>query len=275
MALNMMDGVLILINRVIMTTNEQYHANTDRISKSGLDLINKAPALYYERYLNPNKKRTNKRVSALVFGSAFHTYILEPGKIENEIAVQPIFTGTGSQKRKSDWELGNADKTIITQSEYFDLIGMRNAVYAHPIASKVLFSGIAEMELNWIDKETGVKCKCRMDFFNEKRYIVDLKSAKDASDYGFQKAARVHRYNIQDAFYFDGAESQGLKPKGFIFISVEKTAPYLVNVHAYNEYERGISRDDYRDDLITYRECKKHNIWPGYEPTIKPLTVNF
>ena len=30
-----------------------YHTNTSRISKSGLDLINRAPAHYYERYLNP------------------------------------------------------------------------------------------------------------------------------------------------------------------------------------------------------------------------------
>jgi exodeoxyribonuclease VIII len=256
-------------------TNQQYHADTSRVSKSGLDLINKAPALYYERYLNPNRKKSTKRNAALVFGSAFHTYILEPNKIDNEIAVQPIFAGKGSRQKKTDWEDENRHKTVITQSEYSDLIGMKNAVYAHPIASKLLFSGDSEVEVNWIDEQTGVKCKCRMDFFNSSRYIIDLKSARDASDYGFQKQARSHRYHVQDAFYFDGATKKGFFPKGFIFISVEKEPPYLVNVHAYNEFERQESRDIYREDLNTYKECKEYNIWPGYEPTIKPLTIKY
>ena len=44
-----------------------YHTNTSRISKSGLDLINRAPAHYFERYLNP-KAPPQKETPALIIG---------------------------------------------------------------------------------------------------------------------------------------------------------------------------------------------------------------
>ncbi len=258
-----------------MNENEKYHADTTRISKSGLDLISKAPKLYYERYLNPLRKKPAKTIDAFIFGSAFHLFILEPEKIENELICQPKFIGKGSRTKKTEFENANPDKLIISQQQYADLVGMRESVRSHPIASKLLFSGEAEKEINWIDPVTGVKCKCKLDFFNDKRDIVDLKSAKDASDYGFQKSARQNRYHIQDAFYFDGTETAGYNPDNFYFVAVEKTAPYLVNVFMYDEYERSLARDIYREDLETYKHCKEYNIWQGYEPTIKPLTVNY
>lgn len=258
-----------------MNENEKYHADTTRISKSGLDLINKAPRLYHERYLNPARKKPTKTIDAFIFGSAFHLFILEPDKIERELIVAPIFAGMGSKSRREEFKNEHPDKLIITQQQYADLVGMRESVRSHPTASKLLFSGDAEKEFNWIDSYTGVKCKCKVDFINDKMDIVDLKSAKDASDFGFQKSARQHRYHVQDAFYIDGARESGVPIENFYFIAVEKTAPYLVNVFAYDEYERELSRDIYREDLQTYKECKENNIWQGYEPKIKPLTVKY
>ena len=256
-----------------MNDNEAYHADTSRVSKSGLDLINKAPALYYHRYFGVKNKR--KSVEALLFGTGFHTFILEPEKIETDLAVEPLFRGVGSQAKKTDWRDMNSDKTIITKEQHIHILGMRTAIQSHPIASKLLENGVSEEEFNWIDKLTGVKCKCRTDFRTSNGYILDLKSAKDASNYGFQKQARQHRYHVQDAFYSDGVSDSGETVKGFIFIAVEKEPPYLVNVFKYNDYERDLARDIYRQDLRVYNECKETDSWPGYEEKIHELTVEY
>lgn len=257
-----------------MNENEQYHNDTTSISKSGLDLIRSAPALYHYRYLQKNKPE-NESTDAMVFGSAFHLYILEPEKIEKELIVKPIFKGTGSRKRSEEWDAINTDKIVVSLQTYKHIVGMRDAVINHPIAYKLLFSGQAEKEFRWIDEVTGVNCKCKPDFLNDKHDIVDLKSTEDASDYGFPKSARKFRYHVQAPFYLDGVRKNGINAGQFYFIAVEKKPPYLVNVFSYDEYELDLGRDIYREDLQKYKECKENNKWPGYEPTIKPLTVNY
>ena len=59
-----------------MKSNLEYHLDTTRISKSGLDLIQKSPAHYYYRYLSgQHEERSSK---ALEIGSAVHAAVLEP-----------------------------------------------------------------------------------------------------------------------------------------------------------------------------------------------------
>ena len=51
-----------------------YHGDTQRIGKSGLDLINKAPIKYYLERLAPD--RTPLDTKALRLGKFYHAYLL-------------------------------------------------------------------------------------------------------------------------------------------------------------------------------------------------------
>ena len=79
-----------------------YHTNTSRISKSGLDLINRAPAHYYERYLNP-AANPQKETPALVIGSAVHCAVLEPEEFGKRYAVGPR-VDRRTKAGKEEWE---------------------------------------------------------------------------------------------------------------------------------------------------------------------------
>ena len=79
-----------------------YHTNTSRISKSGLDLINRAPAHYWERYLNPHAS-PQKETPALLIGSAVHCAVLEPEEFGKRYAVGPRVDRRTS-KGKAEWE---------------------------------------------------------------------------------------------------------------------------------------------------------------------------
>jgi hypothetical protein len=76
-----------------------YHTDTTRISKSGLDLINRAPALYYERYLNPTAE-PQKETPALIIGSAVHCAVLSQRNLANVMLLPHDLTNEPKRKRQ-------------------------------------------------------------------------------------------------------------------------------------------------------------------------------
>ena len=256
-----------------MKVNEMYHADVSRISKSGLDLIAKCPAKYWHKYLNHDRE-PEKKTEALIVGNAFHVLTLEPDVFPHHFVIKPKFSGTGSVAKREAFELEHADHDIITMDQYDTVRLMRDSVMRHPVASRLLDVGQAEQVLQWDDLATDAPCKARMDWFNTSmRFIVDLKSTDDASDEAFARSAFKYRYHVQDALYFDGALANNLEPNGMIFIAVEKTPPYLVNVFYFEDTVRDFSRRVYRQDLATYMRCRSTNQWPGYDTKAKPLSL--
>jgi len=257
-----------------MNENEQYHADTTRISKSGCDLINKTPANYYYKYLDPNRIAEEKS-KALIIGSAFHAYILERDEFNSMFFTLPDFKGKGSRDKKEQFILNNSGRTPLSISDFQTIVGMAEALKRHKLANQLLTEhGFAERVFHWTDEETGAPCKCKPDRYNSARnIIIDLKSTEDASENDFKFSAKKHRYFVQDPFYTDGMKANGFDVKGFVFISVEKKPPYLINCFTYGEDEKQFGREQYRENLKTYVECKKNNKWPGYTQEIKDLEI--
>lgn len=253
-----------------MNENEQYHADKSRISKSGTDDINKTPRHYQFKHLEGNQTEPTK---PMIFGSAFHSYILERDKFNNEFVVIPHFVGKGSRDKKQTFELENSHKTIITMDDMKTIMGMYKSIQDHPIASKLINQyGLVEKQFNWTDPETGAKCKCKPDKIVGK-YDIDLKSTDDASPNGFKFSAKKFRYHVQAAFYHDGLKANNIEVNTMVFIAVEKTAPYLVGLYFYESAEMGEGRREYKENLKTYVECLSSGVWPGYSEKIMPLEL--
>lgn len=112
---------------------------------------------------------------------------------------------------------------------------------------------------------TGAKCRIRPDWLSSEGFIVDVKSTTDASESAFANSIVRYRYHVQDAFYSDGVEKAlGKKPKGFVFIAVEKTAPYAVGVYIMPENGQELGREAYLQDLASYQKCLETGNWHGY-----------
>jgi hypothetical protein len=220
-----------------------YHSDTTRISKSGLDLIRKAPRLYKHQRIDGHGSEDTKSTD---FGSAAHCYILENDKFSD------------------CYQIGrdHGNKIPLKQDEYDRLVGMKRALKQHPITSKLLFDGTTEVVHFWTDPITGVDCKMCADYLPARfpNIIVDYKTAKDASAGAFRAAVRRYRYHVQNAFYLDGCASRS----EFVFIVQETEAPFLIGVYALpaEDIERG--RAEYREDLAMYAECKRTDTWPDY-----------
>jgi exodeoxyribonuclease VIII len=165
-------------------------------------------------------------------GSLFHTMVLEPEK-SNFVA------GPDVNKNTKEWKAFKADaeasgQTIIDQATLDMLNGMVASVRAHPAANALLSGpGIAEGSCFWHDERSGELCRCRPDKYRQDLgIIVDLKSTEDASPKEFARSIANYRYHMQSAYYQDGVEAAtGDFIKGFVFVAVEKKAPYAVAVY--------------------------------------------
>jgi exodeoxyribonuclease VIII len=250
-------------------TNAEYHASP-AISKSGLDLICKAPALYRWRQANPQEQ-----TPAMRLGTLTHAVVLEPDLFELETAVRPEGIDRRTSVGRADWaafELEAEGREIISSEEWTKLAAIRDAVRSHPAAALALAgSPVIEQSIFW--DAGSIACRCRPDAVTERGVIVDLKTTRDASPDGFAKSIAKYRYHVQAAFYSDGYRAAfGEAPRGFVFIAVETDPPYLVAVYVSSEAMTNRGRFDYRADLETFRECQDTDTWPGYSNA--PLTID-
>lgn len=249
-------------------SNAEYHAS-DAVSKSGLDLIRKAPALYKWR-----RENQTPATPAMRLGTLTHTAVLEPHRLAGDIMTTPKIDRRTSAG-KAEWEaflIASEGKELVEPDELEQLYAIRDSVHAHPAAGKAL-GMIREVESSIFWNIGDVDCRCRPDAITTSGVIVDLKTTRDASPDGFTKSIAQYRYHVQAAYYSDGfAAAFGEAPRGFVFIAVETEPPYLVGVYVASAQMVLRGRSAYEADLETFRRCRDADEWPGYSDT--PLTLD-
>jgi hypothetical protein len=234
-----------------------YHNMTDRISKSGLDKIHRSPAHF---------KTKTKETDAMRIGRIVHEYILEG--VQNYV-TSPFDSFRTKEAR--EWR-DSQTKPIITTSELETIYAMREAVLRHPEAKRLLSDGQPEQTFFFDEPTTGAACRCRTDWMTSDGIIVDLKTTDDASPKGFMRSVLKYRYHVQDAFYTDGVEAAtNSRPTDFVFIAVEKNAPFGVGVYRLSEGLREEGRELYLDNVATWVECTQRDEWPAYSDEIIEL----
>lgn len=177
---------------------------------------------------------------------------------------------------QAEWMQNNGHRTVLTAEQWDQLHRMRDAVMDHP-AARALLAGVpgqAELSVYWNDPQTGELCRCRPDYWRSDDLLVDLKTTDDASPEGFAKSIANWRYDVQAPFYMDGVQlATGRKPRGFVFIAVEKKPPFAVGVYVLDADSVEIGRAQYKADLQTYARCKRTGEWPGYGDKIQTISL--
>jgi len=242
--------------------NNDYHA-APGVSKSGLDLVAKCPAMYKRRYIDGI---ASDPTPAMILGSAVHTATLEPDKFDAEYACAPEINRR-TKAGKAEWEQFQADnegKTVLSATDHATAMAMAEAVKKHPVAGNILANGEAEASIFHRDERTAELVKVRPDWMIED-CLVDLKTTQDGSKDAFARACANFRYHVQAAMYNDVVTAQtGRIINNFIFIVVERNEPYNVSVYVADNDMISLGRELYRSDLATYAECKHSGNWPGY-----------
>lgn len=248
--------------------NDEYHS-VPAIGNSGLKKLLHNPSQYkYEQSNPPSPTR------AMQIGTWTHSAVLETALFWDTYYRMP----EGDKRTKAYKEqaaeiaLQNPGKEGIDPTLWDQFMGMKESVYNHPKAGELLaYMGQTELSIFW--EEDGVPCKCRPDRLVASEFIVDLKTCEDASPQGFARACANWGYHIQQAFYMRGCAAVDMAVKEFIFIAVEKTAPYTVGVYTLDAVaiQHGIAK--VKDGIDLFQECRETDIWPGYSDETIELSL--
>ncbi len=245
-------------------------------SKSALDLLHKSPAHYHAWATGPVVEEEEN--PAFVLGTALHCATLEPDRFHATYIVKPDFGDcrkTDNKARRDAWLAENGGRNVISAEDMRDVEGMLASIRKHPRAAKLLIHGAPEVTLRWQDDATGVQCKSRMDWWVERSGITfDLKSTQDASPAAFARSVANFGYHRQAAFYMDGLRQLGAAVEHFLFVAVEKTAPYPCAIYSLDELAIQTGHLSIRDDMERLADCMERKVWPGYDDGIRVLSLH-
>jgi len=226
-------------------------------------------------------KRKQKVISdALEFGKAFHCRVLEPEKFNEQVIVFTDGKTRTSQKyEKFAVDPMNKDKIILIEKEQDKLETMATAVLSEGSYSKEIIQAtgnLFEQRIDWEDIESETPCKGFLDIHNpEKHVIADLKSVQSAEPETFSKQCANNGYHQQAAFYIDGMNTieDTDEYEKFLFICVEKSAPYQVAVYETDTQFIDVGRARNRPLIDLFAKCLKSNNWPAYPNRAIELTL--
>lgn len=242
---------------------EQEYNKAPGIRRSLLWELRKSPAHLKWRMDNPPEA-----TPALIFGQALHCMILTP----SDFGSQFVFMPAADRRTKAGREAWDAaaeqaqGKTQLPFDWVEQISGMTNAVAFNQAAARLL-RGPHESSYFWSDSLTNELCKCRTDAetdIGDMHLIVDIKTCQDASTAEFMRDAIRYGYDVQAAMYTDGVRTATDREAMFVFVAVEKTPPYAINILQADPGFLAYGQDRYRHLLGMYHDCRVRDSWPGY-----------
>lgn len=268
-------------------SNEEYHA-AHAVSRSRLMLLDKSPYhFWYETLSGQSKPR--EATPAMVFGSAFHTLMLEKDKFNSEYCIKPELQKMPAELRLKDvgreafeenkeirkriqetnkiiseeFETLHSGKIVLTIDQFSQLGKMVNLIKKHEIVTTLLDEAVFEQSIFWTDKETGLQFKARPDIWSS-RMIVDLKTTKEASPFAFTRSALSNGYYLQAGMMFEACKAIGKPFEMFVILACEKEEPHVPAVFMMHEEALQFGIDQFNAYKKKLKICLETNKWDGY-----------
>lgn len=216
-------------------TYEEYDA-IDAVRAGHLASALRSPA-HYQAAMRSPKPAT----AAMKRGKLVHS-LLDPSSVAREFTT---YCGdkVKDPKRWKQFKIDNAGKEIVTVEELAEAQRIAESCHrAGPAGDIVRKPGQSELVLVWLDRATGLLCKCRIDWLTADEF-VDFKTTDDGEPEQFIRRRLVgyvkrdgswqkrddYGYSRPLAFYRRGLDAHGLDRAAGI-IAVETSDPYPVVV---------------------------------------------
>ena len=248
-------------------SNDEYHSSAG-ISRSGIKEFSRSPLHYWHRYINPEYKRKDQTPD-MIFGSAFHCYVLEPEKFAKEYFISAKNPHHGAstlgKEFKANMLIASQGKILLTSEDFDEIVLMHSSIMRDKQAPYLIEDAKYEQSIYWIDKETGLLCKSKPDILHD-HFVVVLKTTKDASPRAFQRDFYNYGYALQLGMIHEGIKSlTGNSIVNYIDLAVEKSEPYATAIYPIDESALQYGIDEFHYWLIRMKECIDKNEWRSYE----------
>ena len=244
-----------------------------------------SPAHFVQSFLDPKED-----TDALFMGRMVHSRILTPDEpVPGVIEIPENYTNekgetkpwAGNAKVCKNWlekqKAAGLRPMRVEQIEAMD--GIVNAIAQNEDCKVIFADGKPEVSLfkRWYRNDGMILRKARMDWLPRYGPLVDIKTCQDARACDFDSTMWKRRYYVQASFYLDLHNE--LNPddqrEGFVFIAVEKFAPFNIQIFQVDESDLDNGRREYQRNLSLVIECLKTGSWPGYQGGIQPIKVRY
>ena len=201
---------------------------------------------------------------AMFKGRYMHCCVLEPDEFPKKYTVWP------EVRRGNAWlefaaASEDAGMEVLTRAEYDDALTVRDAVRAHPVASKYLSEGEPEVTVQWTDPDTGLACKGRPDWLRP-GLLISLKTSERIDHRNFERTTHDFGYHISEAHYVNGLQLTRGGEWQVKFIAVESKPPHDVRCGPLSDDALWAGQQEVKRLLRLVKDCTESGIWPGAYP---------
>lgn len=233
---------------------------------------------------NPDKA-TEEESNALVFGKMCHCLLLEPQLFDKEYTVMD-FGKLRTNKKYIEAKEANPGKIIVSPDEVLQARMMIENIHQHKLAETILKDATAEMPFVWMDPETGLQCKAKLDAIKRTKagiVVIDYKTSSDIIS--VLNWPQKLGYPLQAEFYKRAVKAKyGEEPIEFVFViqsnkegeedmvcvanveyESQEVAKSIVNHHMY----------EIRDKLALWEKTHDKNIWAAFPERVEMRYSNW
>ena len=247
-------------------TNAEYHGRKTHLSSTNIRTFKKNKKQFEYSLTHDLVKQTK----AMADGTAVHAFFLERDKFDTDFVIKPADMRLNTKAGK-EWALEHQSKIIIDSELGNNLYEMEKSFMDSPAKLIYDIKGQTELSYFWDDLGT-IKGKCRPDWISDDgETVVDVKTTTDASPRGFQKSISTWGYHLQLGWYIRGLRKLGLPVEQFIFIAIEKTAPFCVGVYKADQEMINFAMKEIDQLMPEIQTAMVSNEFPDYTPEITSI----
>jgi hypothetical protein len=254
---------------------EEYHAHP-AVGSSMLETLRDSRREYQYRYIVPPNERLPKREPTLAMnlGTLIHYRTLQPELFADKVADPYPEEAPDGKKwlrhKGSDHErwwaeevAARAGKVPCDKAMLETVDAVSKSIRKHPHFAALLGDGgTAEHSLFWIDSETGIECKCRLDWLGQ--FALDLKTTARVTPAGYARQLVSMGYHRKLAHYTEGIRATLGEPIPFVHVAAETEWPYRVAIYEIDDRDRdgirlGVAQR--RETLRTLADCLAKDDW--------------
>ena len=255
-----------MIYKPEIITNAEYHGRKTHLSSTNIRTFKKNRNQFEYTLTHDLVKKTK----AMADGTAVHAFFLERDKFDTDFVIKPADMRLNTKAGK-EWALEHQSKIIIDSELGNNLYEMEKSFMDSPAKLIYDIKGQTELSYFWDDLGT-IKGKCRPDWISDDgSIVVDIKTTTDASPKGFQKSIANWGYHLQLGWYLRGLRKLGVPAKQFIFIAIEKTAPFCVGVYRADQDMINFAMKELDQLMPEIQTAMVSKEFPDYTPEITSI----
>lgn len=232
---------------------------------------------------------SSKSTDAMLLGSYIDSLVLTPHEHLERYVTMPDFTvgitnkdGSPSKNPRAtsqykklveEFEAKNIGRTVIPEEYQEKAKRIRESLFINNTARRLL-QAKGRNQLTIVSKIEDIPVKCRIDMERESEgFLVDLKTTRDASYFGFSKSIRKFGYHHQASFYLRIAKQVGIAVDKFLVMAVENEPPHAVATYRISDNDLVAAENEWLTWLRQWSYCFNNNCWPGYPDHIQDIEV--